>query len=183
MRHGVTQYNLENKLTGQKDISIVDTDLDRLNGIFWKLSSLNLDKIITSELSRTKETATIAQKILNIPIHSDARLNEVNYGIYQGMNKNEIRRIDKKFKNQFEYVNPGGESIQNAYLRSTQFFKELLSSNNVNLIITHSGIIRCIYMYMNNLKFEEIINLEINHDKLLVAWQDGINFGAYFLQL
>ena len=84
LRHGQTDWNLERRIQGHLDIPLNETGKKEALVCLEKLSSLDIDKIISSDLIRAKETAQIINEKLHLPIHFDSRLREVNLGNLQG---------------------------------------------------------------------------------------------------
>ena len=94
LRHGESQWNLENRFTGWKDVPL--TDKGKSEAAFSANQLLNqnikIDSVYTSLLERAIETANIVTEIINFPkekIKFDWRLNERHYGSLQGLNKSE----------------------------------------------------------------------------------------------
>src|SRR5213592_2044448 len=86
LRHGQSQWNLENRFTGWIDVPLSP----RAEG--EKLRGRRIDEVFTSVLVRATETARLALETAGIgplPTESDAALNERMYGELQGKNKAE----------------------------------------------------------------------------------------------
>tara|TARA_X000001036_G_scaffold401858_1_gene407247 strand:- start:1859 stop:2599 length:741 start_codon:yes stop_codon:yes gene_type:complete len=94
LRHGQSQWNLENRFTGWKDISLTDSGIAEANFSGHQLSKMNLEikSVYTSLLNRATETTNIVTDIIKFSrkdIQYDWRLNERHYGALQGLNKSE----------------------------------------------------------------------------------------------
>ena len=94
LRHGESQWNLENRFTGWKDVSLTPTGIAEANFSGNKLleNNLHIQSVYTSLLNRATETTDIVTDIINFPkeeIQYDWRLNERHYGALQGLNKSE----------------------------------------------------------------------------------------------
>jgi 2,3-bisphosphoglycerate-dependent phosphoglycerate mutase len=94
LRHGESQWNLENRFTGWKDVSLTYTGIKEANFSGQQLSKMNIiiNSVYTSLLNRATETTDIVTDIIKFPkedIHYDWRLNERHYGALQGLNKSE----------------------------------------------------------------------------------------------
>ena len=94
LRHGESQWNLENKFTGWKDVPL--TSAGEKEAIFsgnqLKDQEILINSIYTSLLKRATETAEIVAEIIDFSkknIQYDWRLNERHYGALQGFNKSE----------------------------------------------------------------------------------------------
>jgi 2,3-bisphosphoglycerate-dependent phosphoglycerate mutase len=94
LRHGESQWNLENRFTGWKDVSLTSTGVQEATFCGEQLLRINvaINSIYTSLLKRSTETTDIIAGIIKFPkenIQYDWRLNERHYGSLQGLNKSE----------------------------------------------------------------------------------------------
>ena len=64
VRHGQTDWNLENRIQGHLDMPLNDTGRNEARQCRKKLASVKMDKIIASDLLRAKETAAIINESL-----------------------------------------------------------------------------------------------------------------------
>jgi 2,3-bisphosphoglycerate-dependent phosphoglycerate mutase len=98
LRHGQSQWNLENRFTGWVDVDLSpagEAEAAR-GGELLGATGLAFDRIYTSVLKRairTGEAALAAADQLWIPIVKDWRLNERHYGALTGLNKAETAAI------------------------------------------------------------------------------------------
>ena len=97
LRHGESQWNLENRFTGWKDVDLTKKgELEAKSaGKVLKNNFFEFDLIYTSVLKRAIRTMKISlseMKIKNIPIEYSWRLNERHYGALQGLNKAETAK-------------------------------------------------------------------------------------------
>ena len=98
MRHGQSQWNLENRFTGFRDVELTELGRNEARSAGGKLkdSGIVFDTVFTSTLKRANETAELAlaasgqgDKISEM-IYSD-ELRERDYGDLTGLNKDETR--------------------------------------------------------------------------------------------
>jgi len=94
LRHGQSQWNLENRFTGWKDVSLTEAGIAEAKYSGKQLLKMNIDiiSVYTSLLSRATQTTDIVTNILKFPsskIIKDWRLNERHYGALEGLNKSE----------------------------------------------------------------------------------------------
>ena len=97
MRHGESQWNLENRFTGWTDVGLTKRGTKEAEnaGILLNKEPLDFDLIYTSVLKRAVQTTELcldAMGIEKIPIEYDWRLNERHYGALQGLNKSETAK-------------------------------------------------------------------------------------------
>ena len=94
LRHGQSQWNLENRFTGWKDVNLTDQGIQEAKFAANQINQegIHISSIYTSKLLRAIKTAKIVCNEINFPlesIHYDWRLNERHYGALQGLNKSE----------------------------------------------------------------------------------------------
>ena len=94
MRHGESQWNLENRFTGWTDVDLTETGREqaRRAGELLRDKGFGFDLACTSVLKRAIRTLWIAldaMDMMYIPVHNSWRLNERHYGALQGLNKAE----------------------------------------------------------------------------------------------
>src|SRR6187549_295671 len=88
LRHGESQWNLENRFTGWVDVPLSPRGEEEARSAGERLRGRKIDKLYTSVLKRAIETAGIGP----LPTERDAALNERMYGDLQGKNKAEAAR-------------------------------------------------------------------------------------------
>ncbi|AMH05327.1 2,3-diphosphoglycerate-dependent phosphoglycerate mutase [Achromobacter xylosoxidans] len=94
MRHGESQWNLENRFTGWTDVDLTETGREqaRKAGELLKKEGYTFDLAYSSVLKRAIRTLWIALDALDAmytPVGVNWRLNERHYGALQGLNKAE----------------------------------------------------------------------------------------------
>jgi 2,3-bisphosphoglycerate-dependent phosphoglycerate mutase len=98
LRHGQSQWNLENRFTGWWDVDLSEKGIEeaRAAGRLMCDKGLNFDCCFTSVLTRAIRTLHLALHEMDqlwLPTAKDWRLNERHYGGLTGLNKQEM--IDK----------------------------------------------------------------------------------------
>ena len=94
LRHGQSQWNLENRFTGWTDVDLTAQGVDeaRNAGYLLKKGGYTFDVAYTSVLKRAVRTLWLVlddMDLMWIPVHRSWRLNERHYGALQGLNKQE----------------------------------------------------------------------------------------------
>ena len=94
VRHGESQWNLENKFTGWTDVELSERGIKEAQeaGKVLKQKGYEFDLAYTSVLKRANDTLDIILQEMgekDIPIKKSWRLNERHYGALQGLNKAE----------------------------------------------------------------------------------------------
>lgn len=165
-RHGSTIWNVEGKIQGRIDIPLSEKGKEQANELYEAFKDIHLDLVFSSPLSRAFETATIATKGKNIKIIKDKRLQEMNYGDYEGKDHNSFDvSITKKM---FAYRYPNGESYLDVAKRVYSFLDEIKDkySNKDILVVSHYGVGRVFNSYFNDLTNDEFFDFKLKNCEL-----------------
>jgi 2,3-bisphosphoglycerate-dependent phosphoglycerate mutase len=175
VRHGQSQWNLENRFTGWVDIPLTAVgrgDAQRAGSL---LRGYHFDHAFTSALSRAQETLEIILDTMHythVPVEKSAALNERNYGDLQGMNKDEARtqfgaEQVQRWRRSYDERPPNGESLKDTLARTLPYYRVhieplLLQGRNV-LVVAHGNSLRSLIMYLENISEQAIpdLNLEL----------------------
>ncbi|MFV0260453.1 MAG: 2,3-diphosphoglycerate-dependent phosphoglycerate mutase [Acidimicrobiales bacterium] len=98
LRHGQSQWNLENRFTGWFDVGLTDQGRAEATSAGERLAGAGIlpDLLHTSLQTRAIATADLALASLDrlwIPVRRHWRLNERHYGGLTGLNKDEMREL------------------------------------------------------------------------------------------
>ena len=173
LRHGQSQWNLENRFTGWSDVPLTprgEQDAARVAGV---LQDIHFDRAFTSDLQRAQRTLqTILTTLrVTIPVTTTAALNERHYGDLQGLNKAETAlKYGKKqvqlWRRSYSVRPPNGESIEDCEKRVLPFFDtyvlpELRAGKNV-LLVAHGNSLRPLMKHFDGLTGDASAVLEID---------------------
>jgi 2,3-bisphosphoglycerate-dependent phosphoglycerate mutase len=94
IRHGQSQWNLENRFTGWWDVDVTEQGAEeaRIAGRLMRDKGLDFDQCFTSLQTRAIKTLNLALEEMGrlwLPVEKDWRLNERHYGGLTGLNKAE----------------------------------------------------------------------------------------------
>jgi 2,3-bisphosphoglycerate-dependent phosphoglycerate mutase len=177
IRHGQSQWNLENRFTGWVDVPLTrDGELEAEEaGRKIKEAGITLDVGFTSVLKRAIDTLTVCLKaagIEDLPIRRDQALNERHYGDLQGLNKAETAekfgdQQVKLWRRSYDVRPPGGESLKDTAERTLPYFyneivPELKAGKDV-VVSAHGNSLRAIVMKLDNMTEAEVLELNIPH--------------------
>ncbi len=95
LRHGQSQWNLENRFTGWWDVDLSEAGVAeaRAAGSLLRKKGFDFDCCFTSVLTRAIRTLHLVLHEMDrlwLPVAKDWRLNERHYGGLTGLNKNEM---------------------------------------------------------------------------------------------
>ena len=151
VRHGQTIWNLENRVQGITDIPLTEQGIKDAEELKELVKSLNIDVVISSSLSRARETAKILVDF-KLPINTDDRIKERNWGMNEGAKIDEVDRWDcwdVILNTKVQNI----ESLQDFMYRVSSFIEEIkikYKDKNV-LVVTHSAVIRVIHYMLGNI--------------------------------
>jgi 2,3-bisphosphoglycerate-dependent phosphoglycerate mutase len=173
VRHGQSQWNLENRFTGWIDIDLSKKGEKEALEAGEKLKDFKFDKAYTSDLIRAQKTLDIILEEIgqtDIPVEKDEALNERMYGELQGMNKDEARKNFGEeqvhiWRRSYDIAPPKGESLKDTSDRVIPYYenkirKDLLDGKNI-LISAHGNSLRALIKYLENISEEEILKTEV----------------------
>ena len=164
MRHGGAQSNLTNKISSKvEDVDHLTEEGKKqvLNSV-GNLKNRKIDLIIASPFMRTKETAEIIKKELNLSDDSlifDDKIGELAGGVFDGGTWNDYWEVREKGEGYF-YKPEGGESHKDLKKRVTDFIyntEEKYKNKNI-LIVTHEGPARVMFAGVKGFNDKETIN-------------------------
>jgi 2,3-bisphosphoglycerate-dependent phosphoglycerate mutase len=183
VRHGQSQWNLENRFTGWVDVPLSELGLKEAARAGEQLKGIKFHLAFTSALKRAQETLRIILETIGqdqIAVERDQALNERHYGALQGLNKKETA---EKFGEQQVHIwrrsydvpppadktemNPDGftESLKDTAARTLPYFNERIlpearAGKNV-LVAAHGNSLRSIVMDLDRLTKEQVLELNI----------------------
>ncbi len=131
IRHGQTQWNLEQRYQGQQDAPLTNLGRRQAQAVARRLKKVAFDHIFASPLGRAWTTAGFLKEETGIAPIADDRLMEVRYGECEGLTEGEI---EAKFPGKMEWRNadkwtrrlPGAECYGDMHERARSFATEHL---------------------------------------------------------
>lgn len=173
LRHGESQWNLENRFTGWVDVPLSQRGIQEAKNAGEKLRGFTFDRAFTSVLTRANETLRLVLEVIGqsgIPVEKDKALNERMYGELQGLNKAETAKKYgdeqvKIWRRSFDVRPPGGESLKDTAERVLPYYerhiKPYLAKGETLLIAAHGNSLRALVMELEQLSKEQVLELNI----------------------
>lgn len=173
VRHGETEENIRGMYIGWSDVPLNENGQRQACLAKDKLKEEPISRIFCSPLKRAADTAKKINLEHGIDIEYIEKLKERNFGIWECLTWSEIKNqypseydlLEKDWKG---YCITDGESSKMAYDRVVSFINELLAvdSDEVILIVSHSGCIRMIISYLLGLGIEGDWRFKIDNGKI-----------------
>jgi len=173
IRHGQSQWNLENRFSGWTDIPLTERGKSDAVLTAKTLTKYRFDRAFTSRLIRANETLDAILSTLKqtkIPVEYDSALNERHYGDLQGLNKAETAKKYgeeqvQQWRRSFYTRPPNGESFEDCERRTKPYFFQYILPCVVKgetvLVAAHGNSLRPMIKYLDKLEPEASAALEI----------------------
>lgn len=148
LRHGVTEWNKENRLQGQSDIPLAPEGILGAERAGEILKKHRFDAVYCSSLQRARQTARLAYPQVDaIP---DDRLMEWRFGEIEGMLPSEY---GTRFRDCWQFgvePVPGGETIEELIRRVGTFVEEIKKKHpdGTVLVVAHGGVSVALQLYL-----------------------------------
>jgi probable phosphoglycerate mutase len=149
-RHGETDWNAAGRWQGQSDIPLNDRGRAQAGTLGEALRDKGVTAIVSSDLSRARETATIAGAVVGLGLaYDDPGLRERTFGVFEGLTREQCEMLHPEAW--FAWVErqkppPGGEAREVLAARVTAAMgraSELaVAPGSAVLVVTHGGAMR-----------------------------------------
>ena len=190
VRHGETEWNVIKRFQGQLNTPLTEKGIKKLKETGKKLENVLFDEVYTSELGRTVASAEI---ILNEnrgyrnkkrELKKLAELNEVYFGVWQGLTYEEVfLKYPEEANNYFYNVknykaeNVEAENLKDALERFLKGINKILDSHKSGniLVVTHGTVLEMFMNYVANNSIYDIDERTLmgNGDYKVFSYKDG----------
>ncbi len=182
IRHGDTLGNKQKRYQGHSDIALSTQGIRKVHVLAKGLKNIKTDAVYCSKLRRARQTAQILIGRRGLTSHPDARLNEMDFGQWEGKTAEELFALrDPAFAafSKGRWVKPsGGESVQAMRLRVGQFWRDCLKRHATEdvMIVSHAGPIKMILLDALELPRKCLFHLHLDTASLTVLRRDDNYF-------
>jgi probable phosphoglycerate mutase len=155
MRHAPTEWNAAGRIQGQADSPLTETGRQWADGWGIQLADFALQHVVTSDTGRAVATGRHLNRHLQLPVESDARLREQDWGEWTGHRMADLRarhriRFEREEARGWSFCPPGGETRLDVLARARE---ALLDTGRKwprqrLLVITHEGVLKCLVYHL-----------------------------------
>ncbi len=174
MRHGETSWNADgNRYAGLTDLSLSEVGRAQARAAGTALATIDFSRVYCSALQRSRETAELVAGSRFGPILPDARINEIDFGGWEGMTAAAIQQDDLANWNAWgedptdARAGGTGETGREVCRRMTEFMTELPDEGGNILIVGHNT--------LNRLFIAQTLGMPLRNYKLIVQNNAGLN--------
>jgi len=190
VRHGETEWNVIKRFQGQLNTPLTEKGIKKLKETGKKLENVLFDEVYTSELGRTVASAEIilnennGYKNNKLELKKLAELNEVYFGVWQGLTYEEVfLKYPEEGNNYFYNVknykaeNVEAEKLEDALERFLKGINKILDSHESGniLVVTHGTVFEMFMNYVANNSIFDIDERTLmgNGDYKVFSYKDG----------
>jgi probable phosphoglycerate mutase len=162
IRHGETVFNAQKRYQGHSDSPLTKTGRNQVASLGRRMAKMEFDALISSDLGRTQETASIIAEHTGHSVQTDRRLRERNYGVLEGLTVPEINAghpevLERLDANDPDYIIPDGESHRQHYQRNVAAIEEIVSEKSGGRIamVAHGGVLDSLFRYVAHLPLSQ----------------------------
>ncbi len=157
VRHGQTERSAGMIYSGQADVPLTAIGRQQAVAAGALLAGSNVDAIVSSPLSRARDTAAAIAAATGLGVRVDDRLIEVDYGPFEGLDRNEAReRFGAAFaawrEDPFGAPVPGMEPLDTALARARLATADVLRDAQRPVIVGHQGILRLVLVALGEIE-------------------------------
>ncbi len=146
-RHGETMWHAENRYAGVSDIALTALGRQQAERLGKWASGARLDGVWCSPLSRARDTAEPASRVLGLPLNVEPDLRELDFGIAEGLTMAELRIRHPDAARAFE-ANPvaghfpKGDPPEQAAERAATALRRIAAQQPRALVVAHNTLMR-----------------------------------------
>jgi broad specificity phosphatase PhoE len=181
VRHGETDFNIEQRLQGQYETSLNARGRAQARACGELLRELLAREgrpvtdcgYVSSPLKRACETMQLIRATLGLDANGyevDDRLKEISYGKWEGSTLSEIEARDphllaRRERQKWAFEPPGGESYRDVALRVASWYAAVTRDS---VVTAHGGVARALMANFCILPEEEATHAEVDHGVVYV---------------
>jgi 2,3-bisphosphoglycerate-dependent phosphoglycerate mutase len=179
VRHGESQANAQEIVSGADDWPLTQLGKQQARQAAEQLRHVKLDKAYTSQLSRAKDTlAEIAEALhrTDLPVVIAPELNERDFGALTGQPKAEVKQ--QIGNDQFNAVvwnwdvpAPDGESLKMTHDRVVPYFQKTILADATNgqniLVVAHRQLLRALVKHLDNIPDDQIAHYNLENAEVI----------------
>ncbi len=180
VRHGESEANAAHVFAGQTDSPLTAKGREQAHVVARALQPVHFDRIVTSTLSRTRDTAAALAASRGIPVEAFDDLREIDLGEAAGKPFDDVRGLPNYDGEGFTQW-PGGESLDQVVTRAMRVIDRLVteSAGKTILVVGHGGVTRILVSRFMGV-LPKLIRVPATNTNITIATHDDQN--GYMIQ-
>ena len=186
LRHAETEWNREKRVQGQQNSILTSAGRQQAKRWGRALRRCRLNYMVSSDLERATQTASLINQSLKLQCSLEPRLREQDWGAWSGMKLGDLVETDDlkvQERTGWHFRPLQGESRLEVLERSQQALLDIahrLEGQRI-LVVTHGGVMKCLLYKLHGRKFLPEEPLLLEPYRLHWLRYDGEGFKVYRL--
>jgi probable phosphoglycerate mutase len=181
IRHGETDWNLQQRFQGQIDVPLNGTGRAQAVGLAARLATTPADALFSSDLLRARETAAPLAVAWRTEANTLPGFREQNFGLLEGLDVPTIKSTHPELWAQWlvhraDFALPGGESLRQFHTRVMAALQALIESQAGRhvAVVTHGGVLDMLWRSAKGQSLDGLRNCLIPNTGInRLRWRDG----------
>lgn len=174
VRHGQTASSARSAYSGRSDIPLTETGREQALQAARALAGAGVDAVISSPLTRARDTAQAIAAATGAPLRVDERITEVDYGPFEGLDRaGASERIGAPFEawraDPFGAPVPGMEPLSDALERVRAAISEALAGHEHPVVVGHQGVLRIVLVALGQIEPQDYFGTRLHEAQPVVV--------------
>jgi len=169
LRHGETEWNREGRIQGWAPIALNERGREQAAKAAARLAaSYDVDRIVTSNLLRARQTTDCVADRVDAPVDRSARWRERDIGVYQGLDYADVLdrfpefAIGEAAARASDETPDSGESFEDVRRRVLAGWRTAADRPGTTLVVTHGG---PIHLVLGHVKGMDLADALLEHEQ------------------
>lgn len=189
IRHGESEFNAKKIVQGHLDTFLTERGASQARYAGEYLKGKNIKKIVSSDLTRAKQTAQIIGEVIGLEVSTDSRIREMKFGVWEGMSyeyihKNHMKDFYNWLSNPVKYPIPKQEDVVSFEWRLKSFLEDIKKCREESiLVVGHGGSIQGILCIAFGVSMENLWRMR--HDNTGISLIESVkgNLNVKFVNI
>ncbi|MGL6624757.1 histidine phosphatase family protein [Aeromonas jandaei] len=177
IRHGETQANAEGRYQGALDIGLNESGQRHIARLADEIATTQapFDRLLASPLQRTRESAAIFARQLDLPVELAPAFRERHVGLFEGLTQAEAKSRypelwARNLTRRWAEAPPGGETLDEVVARVSQGLLELTSSaQGERVLLVAHGVVAKVIRAVTSAGFDDFFDWQLANGGMLTV--------------
>ncbi|MFB2864721.1 histidine phosphatase family protein [Aeromonas sp. MdU4] len=175
IRHGETQANAEGRYQGALDIGLNECGVRHIARLAEEMaaSQAPFDRLLASPLQRTRESAAIFARQLDLPVQLAPAFRERHVGLFEGLTQAEAKARypelwARNITRLWTEAPPGGETLDEVIARVSQGLVELATAaQGERVLLVAHGVVAKVIRAVTSAGFADFFTWQLHNGGML----------------
>lgn len=158
IRHTQAEGNVARMMQGHWDGDITPLGEQQIAALAERFKDISIDVLVSSDLYRTRATATAITKYHSLPMETDPRLREIMVGPWESRYFGDVAHETPELANRFwnnpeKFIMPGAETYYDVQRRMCEVMFEIAKKHEGKTVavVSHGAAIRCFMSFVTGI--------------------------------